>query len=75
MISCSPFSFKRVSSEVEYWPDFVFLGFLTKFIFSNNTSPNCLGEDILKFVPEILKILADFFFNKSFNSIEYLFNS
>ena len=27
MISCSPFSFKRVSSEVEYWPDFVFLGF------------------------------------------------
>ena len=53
IIGCISFSLRSISSEVEYWPDLVFLGFLLSDIFSNNNSPICFGDDILKFSPAI----------------------
>ena len=47
-------SSERTSSEVEYWPVLVFLGFLLIFIWSNKISPSCFGEEILNSAPASL---------------------
>ena len=46
-----PRSCWSTSSEVTYWPDFVFLGLSTSCILPNNTSPTCFGEEILNSSP------------------------
>ena len=55
-ISCFLESFERVSSDVEYWPVFVFFGFDSILRSSNNISPSCFGEARLNVFLQKLKM-------------------
>ena len=69
IILCFFASNESTSSDVEYCPVLVFFGFSTNFNFSNNTTPNCFGEDRLKDSPAFSKIIFSIFFISLFRSI------